>query len=252
MYNRVKRLFPVWLKHGIKTQWKTLRLRGNAVHCPCCQRNFSRFLPGPEHQGGEHRQFCDRCQSRERHRLFMLYVARKTDLLTRPQAVLHFSPNAGIALRLVNQPGLTYFTTNYSHDPTTHLQMDITQLACADNAFDVIICSHVLEHIPDDMAALRELYRVLKPGGWANLNVPLRHGLAETFEDWSVTTPEDRLRVFGQWDHVRNIGTDYADRMRAAGFQMELSVAGNVFTDAEITRFGLNRNETLFIARKPA
>ena len=115
--------------------------------------------------------------------------------------------------------------------------MDITDIAWPDGSFDVIYCSHVLEHVVDDCKAMRELCRVLAPSGWAMLNVPITAN--ETFEDPSVTDPRERIRQFGQKDHVRRYGPDYMDRLTAAGFEVTRISAGDLVADANIERYGL-------------
>ena len=98
------------------------------------------------------------------------------------------------------------------------IKIDITDIKFQNNTFDCILCSHVLEHILDDNKAIRELYRVLKPNGWAILQVPILR--EKTFEDPNIQTPEERLKYFGQEDHVRIYGLDYKDRLENAGFKV--------------------------------
>lgn len=251
VYDSFKRLLPGWFKHGLKTQWHRLRWRGDRVQCPCCGSSFAAFMQKDTWDDGTPRMMCPVCGSRERHRWSVLYAERATTLFNQPQNLLHFSPQEGVARRLRRIEHLHYVGSNIAADRNAHLRMDITRIAFPDNSFDTIFCSHVLEHVPDDAAALCELYRVLKPGGWALLNIPYSDKLATTFEDWRVTTPEERKRVFGQHDHVRNIGRDYVDRMRAAGFQIEMRKAREGFTEAELQRHAIIPQETMFIARKP-
>lgn len=117
------------------------------------------------------------------------------------------------------------------------VKMDITDIQFPPETFDVVYCSHVLEHVPDDRKAMREFWRVLKPGGWAILNVPVID--KETFEDFSITDPDERERVFGKDDHVRLYGPDYADRLREAGFVVTVVSPGDMCSATEIRRFGL-------------
>jgi SAM-dependent methyltransferase len=128
------------------------------------------------------------------------------------------------------------------------VEMDVTSIQYPDDCFDVIYCSHVLEHVPDDRAAIRELYRVLKPGGWAILQVPI--SADATFEDPTVTDPDARERLFGQDDHVRRYGPDYADRLAAAGFLVSVDGFVRELDDREITHFGLERSEDVYFCRK--
>ena len=124
-------------------------------------------------------------------------------------------------------------------DPRVMVKMDITNIQYPDETFDVIYCSHVLEHVPDDKKAMCEFYRVLKSDGWAILLVPVT--AKETFEDPAITDPAERLRLFGQKDHVRVYGPDYADRLAEAGFKVDISTPSDFLTAEQILRMGLSR-----------
>jgi len=152
--------------------------------------------------------------------------------------------------RLLNQSGLDYLTADL-YSPKAMLRMDITKIQFEDNHFDVIICNHVLEHIVDDRA-VRELYRVLRPGGWAILQVPLSLTLQETYEDFSVVGPDARERAFGQFDHVRIYARDYQRRLEQVGFAVEVFAWTSDSREfgGSRARFGLNREEDVFVARK--
>jgi SAM-dependent methyltransferase len=126
--------------------------------------------------------------------------------------------------------------------------MDITNIQYPNGTFDVILCSHVLEHVPDDRKALSELFRVLRPGGWAILQVPIV--AAATFEDPSVTDPEEREKLFGQHDHVRNYGLDYRDRLADAGFSVTVDGFVRDLDEVETQRLGLMRHEDVYFCRK--
>ena len=126
--------------------------------------------------------------------------------------------------------------------------MDITDIHHPDGSFDVILCSHVLEHIPDDRKALSEFFRVLKPGGWAILQVPI---MADTtFEDFSVTDPKEREKLFGQHGHVRSYGLDYGDRLTEAGFSVTVDGFVRDLGEAEIQRQGLTSHENVYLCAK--
>lgn len=151
--------------------------------------------------------------------------------------MLHVAPEAKLAERLQSAPNLDYLSGDL--DPThAMVQMDLTDIQYPDNTFDAIYCSHVLEHIPDDRRAMRELYRVLKPGGWAIIHAPIQR--KTTIEDPSITTPQGRLRAYGQSDHVRSYGEDYVDRLRESGFDVTIEKFIDGFSDAEVERLGLH------------
>ena len=128
------------------------------------------------------------------------------------------------------------------------VRMDISDIQYPDNTFDVIYCSHVLEHVPDDKKALREFWRVLKIDGWAILQVPITSDV--TFEDPTVTSPEERERLFGQHDHVRRYGPDYRDRLVDVGFSLTVDGFVRQLDERTINRYGLMRSEDVYFCRK--
>jgi len=183
--------------------------------CPVCGQT----VPFKTRKGRRHAE-CSSCGAYERHRLMLYYISHHEGLLEPGTAVLHFAPNSGIEAYLRSREGLRYQTADL-YAPAD-LKLDITDIAQPDASWDLILCYHVLEHVPDDRKAMAELFRILKPGGKAILQVPLEIGHDVTDEDPSVTDPEERLRRFGQEDHVRLYGaTDFQARLRDAGFQVE-------------------------------
>lgn len=164
-------------------------------------------------------------------------IQGKTNLLDgKPKKMLHVAPERCLTLRFQKIPGLDYLSVDLKSRLAME-KMDITQIPLPDSVFDVIFCSHVLEHIPDDRKALRELCRVLKSGGWAILMLPFRR--KETFEDPSVTDPERRKKLFGYADHVRDIGHDYIDRVREAGFTVTKFASEKLYDSPQMMRMGL-------------
>ncbi|CAN5716465.1 hypothetical protein BH11PSE8_BH11PSE8_30760 [soil metagenome] len=234
-------------------------LRGNAppvaasnlvaqgVLCPCCKGQFELFRPfGTPPRANA---MCPNCGSLERHRLMQLYFERKTNLFSAPLKVLHFAPEACFAAVLDNNPLIDYISADL-YAPNAKQKIDITDIPYADDSFDVILCSHVLEHIPDDHRAMRELRRVLKPQGWALLQVPIDHRRATTFEDPSVTDPAERLRLFGQHDHVRWYGRDYATRLVRAGFDVRVDDFFGELADDLVRHYGLIAGEDIHFCTK--
>ncbi len=129
------------------------------------------------------------------------------------------------------------------------VKMDITDIQYSDNSFDVILCSHVLEHIMDDHKALSELFRVLKPGGrWTIIQVPIFR--EKTFEDPLGKSPEERQRFFGQYDHVRSYGRDFKDQLEAAGFSVKVNNYTKKLSDRKVEFFGLRKNKDIYFCRK--
>ncbi len=218
---------------------------GEHAFCPLCHSHLSGFLTlnRPYHR------WCPVCRSLQRHRLIWLLLER-FQLITpeQPQTMLHFAPEPGLARRFAQMPHLRYVTADL-FDPSVMMRFDITTIPFDDHAFDLILCSHVLEHVPNDRQAMRELYRVLKSGGIALIVVPIQG--ERTFEDATITDPLLRERYFGQFDHVRMYGTDIIQRLQQAGFYVqEISVRDIIITQDEIERMGLPVNETVFVCRK--
>ena len=221
------------LARDVRNVTLAFRYRGDRYECPICEGRFSTFLPVPN---GRDNATCPRCKSAERHRLLWLYLARETQILKDHARVLHIAPEPGTSRRLARWPSLDYVTTDIG-GMTAMIRADLTALPFDADSFDTVICSHVLEHIPDDRAAMREIRRVVRPGGFALLQHPIDTSRAATFEDFSITDPIERERVFFQADHVRIYGRDIRDRLEACGFRVEVIDYNNSITEAERERF---------------
>ncbi len=233
--------------YDFRVALRPLQFYGWSVECPYCSARYRRFFPHgtPERKNAA----CPRCYAVERHRLLLLYLKNRTGIFTQPMRVLHFAPERSLGSLLANQKNLHYVSTDYAQ--AADVQMDITRLAIPTGTFDAILCSHVLEHIPDDGAAMRELYRVLRPGGWAILQVPLDTNRAVTYEDFSITSPELRRQHFGQEDHVRWYGRDYQQRLRSAGFEVTADDYVRKLDPAIVKRHGLLLDEDIYFCSKP-
>ena len=162
--------------------------------------------------------------------------------------MLHFAPEKGLSARFKSSVYIEYISADL-YDQSAAVKMDISQIQFSDQTFDVIYCSHVLEHVADDRKAMAELIRVLKTGGWALILVPITHG--QTLEDSSISKFQDRERLFGQFDHVRSYGVDFSNRLITAGFEVRKIQTGDVVEPEEISYMGLLEDETLFLCRKP-
>jgi SAM-dependent methyltransferase len=194
----------------------SLFYRGNKLECPVCSGKFSRFLP---YGYGVIREnaLCPRCLSLERHRLMWLYLKNKTDFFVKTLKVLHVAPEQCFYTRFQKLKNLTYITADLE-SPLAEVKLDVQAMPFASEEFDVVICNHVLEHVQDDNKAMAEIYRVLKPDGYAILQVPTDYSMEKTYEDPSITDPKERQKHFHQHDHYRLYGRDYLERLRAIGF----------------------------------
>ncbi len=187
---------------------------------------------------------CPRCGALERHRLLALYLRDRLSLSERAR-ILHFAPEEPVVRMMRAKPSLAYVTADVQAGRADRM-LNIEKILLSDASIDVVLCSHVLEHV-DDVQALRELYRVLHPGGYAILLVPIVEGWDTTYEDPMRLTARERHVYFGQWDHVRIYGRDFRERVRAAGFELDEFVADGPTT----VRYGLVPGERVFLATKP-
>jgi len=223
----------------------TVRHRGDTVRCPICDNGFARF----KDDWNRPNALCWRCGAQERHRAQWLLFERRPQLLGEAGSLLHFSPEWCLRRRLAALPGLRYVTTDLDAQQAADLRLDVTALQLPDGAFDAVICSHVLEHVSDDAAAMRELRRVTAPGGFTLVMVPLALDRESTYEDASITAPEDRRRAFLQHDHVRLYSPDIAGRLRDAGFAVEIvDMAAELGAD-EAARHRLLASDLIFLCR---
>lgn len=188
--------------------------------------------------------------SLERHRLLWLFLQRETDFFKSKLKVLHFAPEQAFYKRFRNLSHLDYTTTDLN-SPLADVEADICNLPFDDNTFDVILCNHVLEHIPDDHKAMQELFRVLTPGGWGVFQIPQDLDREWTFEDDSITDRKERAKIFGQYDHVRIYGRDYFDKLRNVGFEVEEIHFTKHLSQEELNRYRLAVNEVIPFVRKP-
>ncbi len=234
----MKRILSV-VPESIKRPLQRLRDRVRALQpkrrfCPVCSKSSRRFRPF----GAKLREDaqCD-CGALERHRFLWLYLTKKTDLFDgNPKKMLHVAPEYFFESILKERLGESYITADLS-DSRAMVKMDIISIQYPDESFDVIYCSHVLEHVQDDRLAMREFYRVLKKNGWAILLVPISAEV--TFEDPSIVEPQERVKAFGKEDHVRRYGPDYVDRLLEAGFKVEVKKVDDLFEKGDTVRMGL-------------
>ncbi|WP_124980308.1 class I SAM-dependent methyltransferase [Nonlabens xiamenensis] len=222
--------------------------KGDRYQDPIDGKEFKSFLP---YGYGQMRDnvLSPSTLSLERHRLLWLYLKQQTDLFTRSQKLLHFAPEQCFYHRFRESKNITYTTTDLN-SPLADVKADICALPFADNEFDFILCNHVLEHIPDDQKAMVEIYRVLKPGGTAILQIPLDADREETFEDPSITDPVERAQIFGQYDHVRVYGMDYFDKLDRVGFHVDAVDYTSELGAKLVDRYRLAPGELIPVVKK--
>lgn len=239
-------LLPPQLKSRLLPLYQRVRqvtLLGDRVECPVCRRHYRRMLPLGDRLGA----VCPGCGAYERHRL--LWVGLQALVEQRQIAW------GGKLLHVAPEPCLTpLFQADYDYlsiDRDRHKAMqtmDITQLALPSASMDAVVCNYVLDHVPDDRRALAELSRVLKPGGWASLMVYLQG--ETTDEDPSLTDPDQRRQRFGQPDHVRQYGHDYAHRLAAAGFELLRIPLARLGSPEQLQRWAIAWEPDLWLCRK--
>ena len=223
-------------------------LRGNTYTDPIDGKSYRRFLPYGYAKVREN-VLAPGTLSLERHRLFWLYLKNETTFFSAPLRVLHFAPEQAFVQKFKKQKNLSYTTTDLN-SPIADVKADICDLPFKDNSFDFIICNHVLEHIPDDIKAMQELYRVLAPKGTAILQVPYDAKLSTTFEDNSITDQRERTRIFGQYDHLRVYGMDYFKKLSSIGFKVKALDYTSSISNDNIELYRLCRGELLPVCKK--
>jgi len=257
MIARIKKIIP----NKVKRELRLILNKGDIYVCPFCHYQAKNLSPTglsipvlkeKEVIGGGYRLGgCFKCGSTDRERLIYLYLDKVYKLFGRGKEIkiLHIAPEKTLSDVLLNQNFKNYvcgdlFTPGYNY-PEHVINLNVLSIPFDDNYFDLIICNHVLEHIPNDIDAIKEIYRVLRNGGIAILQVPISKNSEVTFEDFSITDPKEREIVFGQFDHVRIYGQDYPTRLEKSGFKVErINISENY------DKFGLNKEEDIFIGKK--
>lgn len=239
---------------------------GNECYCLYCNKTYGKFI----HEGVKAKVFkkhtiagggyktntrCPNCGSVDRARLLALFFKLRTDAFNRKTDILHISPNKSIANFLCENSNINQVVGVLEPDGFKEynpIKIDIQKMNLSDNQFDIVICCHVIEHVDDDDSAMREIYRVLKPKGFAVHQVPLALNLKKTLEDKTLKTDKERKIAHGQVDHVRLYGMDYFDKLQKAGFRV---IRDNPFdnkwlSEKEIEKHRLDRIEDVIVAHK--
>jgi SAM-dependent methyltransferase len=256
------------LRGRILTAWAKLdpvrdfvRYGGWRFQCPICGGRFRRLIADGLHArvlaelqvvGGGPRPNCEcpRCHCLDRERLVYLYLKRRTDIFRQPLNMLHVAPERNLMRLFKACPNIRYVSLDLAA-PLAAVKADITRMPFEDTRFDAVVCNHVLEHVPDDRRAMSEVFRVLRPGGWAILQVPIARSLKHT-DDGPVADPEERYRRFGGPRHLRLYAMDYADRLRNAGFGVQAWSFEQEYGASQRERYSLIEGEDLYVCTRPA
>lgn len=227
-----------------------LLLKGNKVTCPVCGNSYRKFLSYGSYKVHRSNVLCPYDLTLERHRLMWLYLKNETDFFTADQLkMMHIAPEQCFHKLFKKQSNLDY-TTGDLVSPIADLHFDLHDVPLEDNLYDVIFCNHVLEHVEDDAQCMRELYRIMKPGGWGIFQVPVDYSREETFEDPSITDPLEREEKYWQKDHVRLYGKDYPLKLEKAGFTVDVVDYKEKIGTELMEKYRLDPNELLYVCRK--
>ena len=240
---------------------------GDKYECPLCRTKLAYFQPLPLHflkelnENGHiysifqaemlnlENYMCPVCSASDRDRLYALYFERVKENIN-SKKLLDFAPSQTLQKFLKKHFQIEYRSADLFM-PDVDDKVDITDMRqYTDESFDIFICSHVLEHVSDDRKAMRELYRILKRGGWGIAAVPINLGLNEVHEDANVTSEAERWKYFGQEDHLRMYSKHgFVERLQEAGFEVE-QLGINYFGEEVFTKFGIQSRSVLYIVHK--
>ncbi|MFD2033442.1 class I SAM-dependent methyltransferase [Belliella marina] len=220
--------------------------RGDQVSCNVCGHTFRKFLP----YGRKAREnaLCPNCLALERHRLMWLFLQEKTNFFKDQLRVLHIAPELCFIDRMDALSNLEYITGDIE-SPLAKVKLDVHQIPFENESFDVVFCNHVMEHVDDDTLACSEINRVLKKNGWGIIQSPV-YDHETTLEDTNITDPAERERMFGQRDHVRKYGKDYAVRLSASGLNVQENLFVKTLSQEKIKEHGLPENEIIYFCQK--
>lgn len=223
--------------------------RGNKVECPVCDKSFRKFLSYGSKVAHRENVLCPYDLTLERHRLMWVYLKDYSDFFKVPKKVMHIAPEQCFLDTFKKQKNLNY-TTGDLVSPIADLHFDLHSIPLEDNQYDVIFCNHVLEHVTDDHQCMKELYRIMKPGGWGIFQVPIDNTREITYEDASITSPEEREKHFWQYDHVRLYGLDYPKKLSDAGFTVEIFNYKEHIKPEVYQRYRFHEDELIYVVRK--
>lgn len=227
---------------------------GKGKQCPLCGCQRRKFLPYGYVTSREN-ALCPNCLSLERHRLLWLWLVRESDIGRGAMALpkmLHIAPEVALMRKFRKMYASTpdRYVTADLESPLADMHFDVQQIPLEAESFDAIICNHIMEHVEDDGKALRELYRIMRRGGWGVILSPVELEREKTFEDDTITDPAERTRIFGQYDHRRIYGRDYAARLREAGFEVYDIDYKNELSKAEQELYALPADHLYIVCKQ--
>ena len=247
MINTIPRPYLIWWSKFLAPLVDIL-FRGNKFADPINGKSYRKFLPYGYVKQRDN-ALSPGTLSLERHRLLWLYLNNETNFFSKTLKVLHIAPEQCFYNLFKNLKNIDY-TTFDLNSPLADIKGDICNLPFKENSFDFILCNHVLEHINDDKKAMKELYRVLNKNGTAILQVPINQKSSKTFEDSSIVDKKERIEKFGQYDHIRLYGLDYFKKLESFGFKVDPLKYSKEFTESEIIKYGLIKDEIIPVCKK--
>jgi SAM-dependent methyltransferase len=247
LINTIPRPYLIWWSKFLAPLVDIL-FRGNDFTDPINGKSYRKFLPYGYVKQRDN-ALSPGTLSLERHRLLWLYLNNETNFFSKTLKVLHIAPEQCFYNLFKNLKNINY-TTFDLNSPLADIKGDICNLPFKENSFDFILCNHVLEHINDDKKAMKELYRVLNKNGTAILQVPINQKSSKTFEDSSIVDKKERIEKFGQYDHIRLYGLDYFKKLEAFGFKVDPLKYSKEFTESEIIKYGLIKDEIIPVCKK--
>ena len=247
LINTIPRPYLIWWSKFLAPLVDIL-FRGNKFTDPINGKSYRKFLPYGYVKQRDN-ALSPGTLSLERHRLLWLYLNNETNFFSKTLKVLHVAPEQCFYNLFKNLKNINY-TTFDLNSPLADIKGDICDLPFKENSFDFILCNHVLEHINDDKKAMKELYRVLNKNGTAILQVPINQKSSKTFEDSSIVDKKERIEKFGQYDHIRLYGLDYFKKLESFGFKVDPLKYSKEFTESEIIKYGLIKDEIIPVCKK--
>jgi SAM-dependent methyltransferase len=260
----LKKIIPYKIYYPITSSYRKIsskKYQGKGFLCPFCETEFNTFFEfGFDNEairrhnivgaGINKNGTCPSCRSNDRERHVFLYLQKyHSSLFVDQYKLLHIAPEKNLWELFIKKKNIEYTAAGFDMQLAS-VKMDITKIPQKNDYYDVIICNHVLEHIIDDKSAMLELFRVLKKGGFAILQVPISFDNRDTIEDKSVIDPNERREIFGQSDHVRIYGRDYLARLKDIGFMVETFEAKEEFNQNDLVKYSLIQNEKIFVCFK--